>query len=69
MLSETVSVETKFRKALLEKIGEQEHIILRGQTTQENYTREKHYLRGLDDALEMLNDAARAMRDPDAKDL
>ncbi|CAH1677918.1 hypothetical protein [Chelatococcus sp.] len=69
MISETVSVETKFRKLLLEKIREQEQVILRGHILQENYTREKNYLRGLDDALEMLNDAARALRDPDQKDL
>jgi len=62
VLSQTVSVETKFSDFLLNEIHEQEQKILRGHVTSEQYLAEKFYLRGLERAFQILGDASKSMR-------
>lgn len=69
MLSETVSVETKFSELLASEIRDQEHKILRGHVSSEQYLAEKFYLRGLERAFHLLEDASRSMRSMGNEDL
>lgn len=62
MISETISIETKFIELLMGEIRKQEARILRGPISGEQYASEKAYLKGLDAAIILFGDARKAVR-------